>query len=161
SSAIILKKRIWGSSSKLSVSLDAARFRNGNLSLVPVIKPTIGGEPNASGPVGKNGPYDRRRHSLLHRKSWDGIVAKAIKAAIRGGPNIAFAIFKESANIFGGKAIGQRKLICPSLVQMQQPVGVSSDPQAAVPIAENPSGRKFVQKTWKRIRLGFSVDEPL
>ena len=97
---IVTENRVRGKSVDRSVPVGAASSRNCDLSVLPSVQPTVSGEPNTSVLVGYDGPYAGIRQPLVCTKCGDNSVAKAIEAASRAHPDIAFTIFKESVNVF-------------------------------------------------------------
>jgi hypothetical protein len=96
---------------------------------------------------------------LVHRKCGDSKVAKAVEAARRSYPNIAFTILKESRISIAREAVRLRKHICPSVVYMDKAPAQSSDPQTAVAIAVQPIRLERSQSTHKWVRLDFLIDQ--
>ena len=84
---------------------------------------------------------------------------KRSRPSIGGDPNIAFTILKETVDGVAGETVRPRKQIRPSLVHMQEPPVGRSDPQTAIAIPEQPDGAELPPDAWKRIRLGFPVNE--
>ena len=81
---------------------------------------------------------------------------KRSRPSIGGDPNIAFTILKETVDEIAGETVRPRKQIRPSLVHMQEPPVVRSDPQTAIAIPEQPDGAELPPDAWKRIRLELS-----
>ena len=149
SPAIILKKRIRvrpfkpavavvaaGVSPRVIFGLRAVLTVNRDLTVNPSVQALVCGQPNTSISVGQNGNDSGMQQPLVHRKSRDGKVAKAVKAIFGADPNIAFTVLKESVNQFARKTVGRRKHVRPPLMHMHKPLTISSDPQTAITITE-------------------------
>src|SRR5262249_31440020 len=155
SPARILKKRLRSN----SIAFPVAPAERGDLSVLPLVQVTSTREPDTSIPGRQDGPSGIRQ-ALFHRKRRDGKFPKAVETVIGADPNVALTILKEALDVFARKAVRLRKHICPTVVDVNQAPAPSSEPQAAIAIAEQLRGSKLRRKFWERIRhLRFSIHE--
>src|SRR5262249_43854982 len=97
---MILEKRIRS----LSVQFPVVLAVRDNSSVFPPVQTTARGEPDGLISVCQNG-HGGTRQTLLHRKRGDRKIPKAVEAALRGHPDIAFVIFKQIYNVVARQAV--------------------------------------------------------
>src|SRR5580700_786852 len=105
--------------------------------MIPHSQTIIGAHPYASISARHHrAPPGDSSQALVLGVRHDPIIAKTIKPAHGGDPNITFAIFEERGDVIAGESISLRKHVGASLMEMHNTGSTGSNPDAAVAVPE-------------------------
>src|SRR5262249_29122712 len=128
-----------------------------DLSGVPSAQAVETAQPDAAIAGREHGPGRGARQALIRGNRPHGHVAKTIEALVRGDPDVAFSILKESAHEIAGQTVRLRVRVRAALVDMQEAAVQRSDPQTAITITQQPSRLESGRRSRNRIGNDLAV----